>query len=264
MFYLTNFFKVLIDQKFKGLAFIVLSFALCFSLLRRDEVKKIFSFSQKIIQKPYFNALLPSSREASIIASRLERLPGVEEVKLIKHNIDPKKINAVGANLSAEVLNSVLGQDYQTIKVVLEKDLEVRSQSLIKEYLGRLVGDRDVTISEIKTPGKIEINQNDPSFFIDNYGDLYVAIILSVLWLFSCFGIISYIQVNSYLIEKFQRKKDVAMKTFLSGVCVLFTPAIIYFASLGNFPLKEIAVLAIILCVSIMFSKKRVSFQRAV
>src|SRR5690554_6786051 len=204
MFYLSHFFKILIDQKLKGFAFIVLSLGLSFSLLQRNEVKKIFSFSQKIIQKPYFNALLPSGKEASIIANRLERLPGVEEVKLVKHSLAPSDIKAMGVNLSPDIIQSVLGQNYQTIKIVLEKDLELRSQNLIKEYLGRLVGDRDVTISEIKTPQKIQLNQNDPSFFIDNYGDIYIIAILSVLWFFSCYGIINYIQLNSYLVEKFQ------------------------------------------------------------
>lgn len=264
MFYLNQFCKTIIDQKLKGLAFIFLSFALCFSLLQRNEVKNLFSFSKKIIQKPYFNALLPSGKEASIIASRLERLPGVEEVKLVGHKIDPNKIKAMGVDISSGVLESVFGKNYQTIKVVMEKDLETRSQNLIKEYLGRLVGDRDVTISEIKMPVKIELNPNDPSFLMDNYADIYLVAILSVLWFFSCFGVIRSIQMNSYLIEKFQRRSEVAMKTFVTGMIVLFIPICVALMAFGSFPLKELAVLAIILSMAVMFAKRKTAFQRSI
>lgn len=264
MFYLKNFFIAIFDQKVKGLAFILLSLGLTFSLLQRSEVKNLFSFSQKIIQKPYFNALLPSSNEARTIAQRLEKLPGVEEVKIIKHELDKSSFKAMGVSFSNEVIEGVFSQDFQTIKVVLENNLELRSQNLIKEYLGRLMGDRDVTISEVKLPQKIELKQNDPSIWVDNYGDIYIIGLLGVLWLFSCYGIINYIQVKSYLIEKFQRKSEVAMKTFLVGASLIFAPAVMYsLAQSPRLPLKELTVLVLFLSFAVLFSKKKNQFQKA-
>lgn len=265
MFYLKNFFSAIFEQKVKGLAFVLLSLGLTFSLLQRNEVKNLFSFSQKIIQKPYFNALLPSASEAKMIVNRLEKLPGVEEVKIVKHNLDKNSFKSMGVSLSNDVVAGVLSQDYQTIKVVLENNLEMRSQNLIKEYLGRLLGDRDVTISEVKLPQKIELKKNDPSLWVDNYGDLYIIAVLGVLWLFSCYGIISYIQLKSYLVEKFQRKSDVAMKTFFVGVSLIFIPTIAYLVvGSAKLPLKELAVLVLFISFAILFAKKKVQFQKVI
>lgn len=225
MFYLNHFFKSLKNFKISGFLFILLTITLTTALHNRDQVKHLFSLANKTISKPYFNALISSNVDLSIVARKLRKLPGVEAVRIKKAIDVSNELGSLKGELEDDLLESLSSINYSSLTVELGNSLQARSQSLIREYLGRLVGKNSVTISDIKKPEAIKIKSNDPYLLLNNWGDFYIIGLLSVLWIASCFSFAKYLKNYSYLIEKFQRKKNVGMKIFMVGLLsvTLFT-----------------------------------------
>lgn len=218
MFYLNHFFKSLTNFKLSGILFVLLTVMLTTAVHNRTYVKKIFSLANKTITRPYFNALVTNNVNLSTVARKLKNLPGVEAVRIKKVDDVKDELGTLKGELDTEVLNSLVNINYTSLTVELGRSLQLRSQSLIREYLTRLVGKDSITISDIKKPKAIKMKKNDPYQFVNNWGDFYIIGLLSILWLASCFSFSKYLKNYSYLIEKFQRKKNVGLKIFSFGL----------------------------------------------
>lgn len=217
MFYLKHFLQVVKNAKINGLFFIALSALLVTSFHNRTYLKKVFSMTQKVVSRPYFNALISDKINLSSVQRKMTNLPGVEKVT-IKRTLDVgKELGSLSKELGSDLVKGLADLNYASVTVELANGLQARSESLIREYLTRLVGNNSVAISDIKKPKKLSLSKNDPYLTINNWGDIYILAIVFVLWLVSCFALVRYLKNYAYLIEKFQRKKNVALKIYMGG-----------------------------------------------
>jgi hypothetical protein len=227
------------------------------ALHNRTYVKKLFSLANKTITRPYFNALVTNDVNLNTVARKLKKLPGVEAVRIKKVNDVKDELGSLKGELDTDVLNSLVNINYTSVTVELGRSLQARSQSLIREYLTRLVGKDSITISDIKKPKTLKMKSNDPYLLINNWGDFYIIGLLSIIWFATCFSFAKYLHNYSYLIEKFQRKKKVGLKIFSIGL-----GSIVAVSLLGNLYFNPKVVISEWLFMIVLFSFSLLIFKQ--
>jgi hypothetical protein len=225
MFYLKHFWEVTKNANLNGILFIILSILAITSVHHRSYFQNIFSMSQKIISRPYLNALISDKVDLQSISRKISNLPGVEKVS-VKRTSD---LGAEIANLEKEIgtglVQSLGDLNFASINIELTSGISERSQALVREYLSRLAGKNTVAISNIKKPKAVTLSKNDPYQFVNNWGDWYIIAIILVLWLVSFVILTRSLRNYSYLIERFQRRKHVAFKIFITGFGTIVSAA---------------------------------------
>lgn len=265
MFYLKHFFEVIKNTKLNGILFIALSALLITSFHNRMYLKKVFSMTKKVVSRPYFNALITDKINLNSVKRKMTRLPGVEKVTIKKTMDVGKELGTLSSELGSDFVKGLADLNYASVTIELANGLQARSQGLIREYLTRLVGKSSVAISDIKKPQKLSLNKNDPYQLINNWGDFYILGILSTLWFVSSFLLVRYLKNYAYLIEKFQRKKNVAMKIYfigLSSICFLALAANLY--SKPTFVIEAWVAFAILGLISWSFFRQKQEFKKLV
>ena len=265
MFYLSHFFRALFNFKLSGFLFVAFTVMLVTVTHNRKKVKKFFSLTNKSMTRPYFNALVSNSTNLDGVARKMRKLPGVKAVRVKKALEVSKELGTLQRELNSDVLESLSKIKYSSVTVELSNAIQKRSQSLIKEYLARLVGNKSITISRVKKPKTVKLSKNSPGLLIDKWGDKYVIVILSLLWLASCLSFSKYLKNYSFLIEKFQRKTKVDSKIFSCGLIFLFLTSFLINLyinpKLGAF---ELIYILVIFTLSILVFSKRVEFKKLV
>lgn len=216
MFYLTEYFRILQKN-------IVLSAIFIFSIIsmvtlgyHMERIEKELEISNKTKSYPYFNALVTQKTNVSAIGRKLKQLPGVISVNHIKSKSIQKEVQKLQKQFGDEILSGVAAINYKNLKIELGRNLELKNQNLIKEYLQRLLGNKAVTISEIKLPKKIKIDNKSSVFTIVKNGHIYAFSIVSGLFLISLFLLMKPIKSHAYILEKFQRKSNVSLKMIMT------------------------------------------------
>lgn len=221
MFYLNHFIKAILNFKISGVLFVVFTIGLISTVHNQKSIKQIFSLNGKTTTNPYFNALISNDSNLASIARKMRKLPGVKKVRVKKALEVSRELKGLQKDLGSDVLKSLAGINYSSVTIELSAAIQNKSQDLIQEYLTRLVGDSSITISSIKKPRVRKIEKNSPEVILHKWGDKYIIALMTILWLASCMGFANYLKNYSFLIEKFQRKRKVDLKIFVTGILSL-------------------------------------------
>lgn len=221
MFYLKEFFKILKDN-------FVLSFIFLFSFTtfvsvshNKNMIEKELSLTGKVKASPYFNALVSNDINLDSVQRKMKYLPGVKNVSLNASTTIKNEIEGLKSKFGESVIKSLSTINYRKLKVELEKGIHQKNQSLIREYLTKLVGRDSLTMGSVRQPKKLKLNKNDNLLVLLNWGGTYLIAISGVMFLISSILLAKQMNDISYLIEKFQRKKMVKIKIFMSGILCL-------------------------------------------
>lgn len=234
MFYLKNFFKSVLSSKGSGILFCVLTLSLSVGVFYRVGVNETVTKSiQKIGERPHFYSLVSKKENVARIKRRLHELPGVYSVKILKGKFLQNEVQKLLKGLDVDENLSLKAFDYQGLKIVFNKNLKTRSQKLIRNYLTKLVGDRFITLGNIKSSKK-KNRLLDPivSFMKDWSFDILLGLAL-VGWIGTLFSFQRELNKASYLIEQYQRRTFVALKSYCIGVSILFIASFIILSSLN-------------------------------
>ncbi|MBG60787.1 MAG: hypothetical protein CMJ16_10040 [Peredibacter sp.] len=222
MFYLKELLLIARDHKLLTTVNIML-LALTVSVAQnRSKINGFFAVDSKASSTPYFNALIASNSNPDYIIRKMSNLPGVSKV-VFK---DDKKLAAELKGFVSEVGAEAaeLANNYKSFKINLTKGLQPQSAQLIKEYFSRLVGGKDVTFSQVKTPKIWEIQKSPLYIMFSKWADIYIGITVGLGWMFTLWLLSHSIQAQSYVIEKFQRKDKTALRIY--GILSLVPVAI--------------------------------------
>lgn len=222
MFYLKEFLKIY-------RANFLVSTLLCFSIfgavttaLQKNTISKKLSLNAQTEIVPYFNALIHSADGLQSVSRKMKQLPGVKDIKFPNEKKISAEVNYLKENFDEGLITELAVMNFKRIKVELDNGIELKNQNLIKEYLLRLVGKDSVTIGAIKTPRKVEVSNNETLFNITTWAESYLLIFFMVLFTICLVLLKKPINNHSFIIEKFQRKKDVNTKLILTGCGVVF------------------------------------------
>lgn len=179
--------------------------------------QKIKTLTQIKAEHPYFNALIDRSVSIDKIERKMKQLPGVITVLssgVLKGDEEIKKMSSL---FGKEVFPSLKNLNFQKIKVEVSKGLELKNQKLIQEYLARLVGKESVTLGTFKFPsrtrGKIFLLE-----MLNSWGSFLLLGVLFFFWVVSFAFLVRPVARRSFIIENFQRRKQVGPKILLGAV----------------------------------------------
>ncbi len=227
MFYIKEFTKLLKSNFLLGLLLLVSIFGVVTVTLQKDKISKKLSLDEQTKVIPYFNALVHSDRGLGNIRRKMKNLPGVVDIKVPSAQKITEEINYLKKNFDANLIDGLKAMSFKRIKIELENGIELKNQNLIKEYLLRLVGKDSVTIGAIKTPRKLKLQENQTLFNLLHWAESYLIILFTCLFTICLFLLNKPLSNQSFIIEKFQRKKDVSLKILLSGCGFLFLASVI-------------------------------------
>ena len=241
MFYLKEFYQLFRANRLLSIIFLFSIMGIVISVTQKEEINYQLTKAQSIKLLPYFNALIQNGTNIEKIQRKMSDLPGVSTVKLLDHSAVSKEVKKLQQRFDKDLLNELSSLKLQRIKVELESGLLEKNQNLIKEYLARLVGKESITIGAVKRPSQFLKRKETFQQKIMKWGDIYIISFFSALFLMSIFLIQGRLNKQSYIIEKFQRKKYVKTKIMFAGASFAMGTALILNISL----FKSITVMAI-------------------
>lgn len=215
MFYLNQFFQIYRQHSIRVTLFLAITGALFFTATHRKQIASTLGLDAKAQNhRPYFHALISSKQNTSWVARKLRELPGVEAVEVLPEKELTEQVNQLLSGMDPDVIQAVGDMQLAGLKVVARPELEARSIDLIKDYLVRLTG-KETTVGATVVATK-SAKSNTPMW--QKYAvEIFVAF-LSIIW-FSVIGSLSKpLRRNSYLVEQFQRRRGVALKTWTTAV----------------------------------------------
>lgn len=221
MFYLSHFFKLFKFYPLRSIGFFFLSFSLFFTLAFQNQVSsKIEGFVQGESKNAYFHALVAGRENHSRISRNLMNLPGVAQVEILSEDLIKDQVKEIIGSISVDIPESLFQLNYAGLKIVFAEGLKENSQNLIRDYLNRLVGDSQVTMSAVK-----QVEKTKRAGFwqqtVERYGFWMLWFGLLSFWVGVTVFFIQGLRRQAYLIEQFQRRRHVGAKIFISGQTVL-------------------------------------------
>mgnify|MGYP006107809341 CR=1 FL=1 len=219
MFYLTHFFKSIFENPIKGLIVVILPVTL---IILSSNYKTINNIGLQLIpiekDESYFHVLIPLGQNHSGVRRKLSDLPEVNRVELMNKEKMQSKISKILINLNAKSDHfEELELELVGLKVIFNDGVELKSRKLIREYTMRLSDSSSITLGKIKESKKITPFASTMKVFRSNWLSIIFGFSLLV-WLIM-FMLFSQDLKNKFiLLNSFQRRKSIKVKTFLVGI----------------------------------------------
>ncbi len=260
MFYLNQFLKSLLRTKLVGALFILCSVCLVSGAFHQEKISNLVSSVDNQDRNPYFNALISKDVNLSSIARKIKSLPGVQRVSRVKKVDAQAELGSLNKQLKSSVLDRLKSIKYSSLTIELSRNLKDKSQKLIREYLARLVGSESLTLSKIKFPKQKQEEETIIDKIIKN-SDIIALGSLSFLWIILFFTMVKKNSSYFFLVEKFQRKKNIKEKSISLFVAVVFVVSSLinfYFSDdVSTFAMAIIFSLFTISCLSLFQIKHK-------
>ena len=223
MFYLMTFYKILFNTPLKSLVFVVLAWAIVFSLVQNEKLNKLL-FGNLSDDRDYFYALISNKKNGNDVSRKLRELPGIERVKAVPREMIKKELTKIlnDSPLGRYMDESLEQLDYQGLKIIFSFNTKIRSQNLIRDYLLRLVGKEDLTLGPVQKRATSVLKSKKPFMLFKKYGVRFFTGTVVLFWLLLGLSYIGSFRDSAYVIENFQRRKGVSFKVVLSGMTSLF------------------------------------------
>ncbi len=231
MFYLVEFLKIMKTHIVLSSLFLVSTLGLVLVGSQYNTVySRVLSKNSKEISGPYFSALIDKKMQLDGVIRRVQNLPGVVKVEVSSEKQLKSEVQKLQSTFGHEFVNNLTTLNMKNMKILLDVGIKDRSFTLIKEYIERLVGKKEVTIGALKYPETNKRKTNKELDSILSYLNVYGLIILGALWLISFILMVKLIHSKAFIIEKFQRRTLVAFKMVYSGL-----GTIIVLGTLGHY-----------------------------
>lgn len=259
MFYLKEFSKLFKNHLMLSIILAVAIMGLVTSVHQREFIKSELSLNQKTHNMPYFNALVSDKINLDSIRRKMKMLPGVFAVSVVENKDLNKELGHLKNNFGSDIISELSSLNYKRLKIQLEEGVHLKNQQLVKEYLSRLVGKKDLTIGSIKNPRQLKIKQDDSLMQLLNYIDIYLVGFFMVLLTITIMLLLKPVNNQAYIIEKFQRKNKVNVKIMLSGLVAITAISFVFnYLAKPEFETSSFAIISFILIlpIIIVMSKK--------
>lgn len=215
MFYLKTFFSVVLKNTFRGLLLLIITTLCVFCLAHKSKLEPILEKWNSIPEEgAYFYALISTKENLTEVRSKLAMLPGVAGVKDVSsEQIMSEVKNVLGGS---DVTPQMLGFDYQGIKLSFESGLKPETRQLIREFLTRLCSEGNLIMGAVREIS----NETSPitswQKWVLNFWSIWGMFLL--IWFILFLSLLSPLRAYAYLVEKYQRRHAVAIKSAAWGM----------------------------------------------
>lgn len=248
MFYLIQFFKTFSLSPIKSIFFWIFTFLTCLIISFSSELNLLAKNMLLGNERPYFHALLEIQGESQVDLKALKRFSGVEKVNLLSEmemtQLWEKSLKDL--SLTSEVSQQFNPSQFMGLQIFVNESLNEKSLKDLQEEIKNYLGEDKLTLSAVNLKKK---RSDLFVFFVDYFAQILTTIFF-VFWLIFFFNWSELVKKNSYLIEKYSRRKNVGFKITFIGLFFLialsFTPSFVF-----NRPnLIESSIVAVLLMMS--------------
>ncbi|MCB9091893.1 MAG: hypothetical protein H6621_02810 [Halobacteriovoraceae bacterium] len=223
MFYLKVFWESLVQNKINGLLFVFLLFTTTFlanneSLVRSFMAQNFMNDDEKV----YFQAVVEEGTNLESIKSRMTQIPGVLSFHMRSGDKLQKNIKKSLSENDIDLPEYLLEEKMNIVEVILSPELGADNRELIRKYFIRLSGIEEAVVSKVYSPN----DDSAKNFIIYFLLKWMVKGITGLLFIFFCFTYFDFVKVilrKSYVYQCFQRKENIAFKSFSLGMTFLFS-----------------------------------------
>lgn len=258
MFYIIQFYKILKTKALLGGFFVTLTILLVLVSGGRNYFENNIS---KIIPEDnsgsFFFALIDGKENINQLTRKLKNLPGIYTVKIFNKNEVKEKAKTLLKGLEMDDISADMELDYHGLRINYTNKVSPRGQELIREYLNRLVGEKKVFLGPIQNKPQDLTNAAKVMGFVRENSWTVLFSITSFFWLISFFAYKKTPLKTSYLLEQFQRKKNIGPKIMVSGTLTIVIPIVLFLLLIdyNSWPFILFTVLFLI-CLNIIFLRK--------
>lgn len=253
MFYLKEFFKSLGESIFRGFSFFLFSCLLAFALTHRPWIAQTLEkISPEKMVNPYFVAVMDGKISPDKIRKIAAGLPGVMGITSADTQ-GQNKLRTLVQGLGADYTVSQDMLDFKSLRIVLSPTLSSESLEFIRSEILKAAKSENLSATPIRYPEVANVMNTHPFYqFLAKAGDWGVVGIIALFWIISYWLSYNVFRSRSYIIEKFQRRKLVAAKSYASGLAVV----VIGFSALGiwNGTLKFFDLVILLMVFSVFWS----------
>ena len=204
----------------KGIAFFLLTCALCFSLTHREWIGQTISrISPEKLVNPYFVTVVDGTVDAGKLVTLIKKFPGVVSIDDQESTKSKSKINELVENLGTDYEVDAKFLELRSLRVMLSPTLSNESLKFVRDQVVKLGSNDHISATEVKFPEVTKVMNSHPFYeFLNSAGDWGVIGVVALFWIISFWLTYDSFRSRSYLIEKFQRKKMVAAKSLAAGI----------------------------------------------
>ncbi len=151
MFYLSLFFRLIREHPLKGFIFVLLGGLFVLTLLMQDTFNEFLQ--SKIAKKDhfsYFYVLMSSNENHEDVTRKLRDLSEIKQVETLNQEVIAEEVKKILSELDVNILDSALNIDYVGFKIIFSFKTSAKAQQLVREYVERLVGKKNLILGGIK------------------------------------------------------------------------------------------------------------------
>jgi hypothetical protein len=209
----------------------------------------------------YFYALIASSESYQNIARQMAVLPGVHKVEVLAESQIKEEVKAILGSIQVNLTQTNLDLNYAGLKIIYVKDLKIRAQDLIRDYLTHLVNEGNITLGAIKLNDQSLDKRNQFISVIKTWGYSLYLFIIFLFWLISLLSIRAKISEASYLLENYQRKRKVGIKMAAVGLSLIFIVSVAFTFILGMPQITNLVAALFIFIIGIFLHNKKYKWE---
>ncbi len=261
MFYLNQLWFQLGKHPLRGLAFLLLG---ALGVAGASQKSFLDSHLAKFVQSPergsYFYALISSQHSAEQLRRKLIALPGVRRIQILAPEAIGKKAQSLLDGHDLDFKKELAQMNYFGLKIVLSEKIKPRAQQLIGDYLVRLVRDQDIILGNIKRFG-LASNTSQLLEWVRKVGSFLAVGLLFLAWFFAGVWILGPIKKMAYVVEQFQRRSHVALKTYAVASGVAMALGIVLSLTMGKAQWMGLTVAAFPLILNFLIAGKKYQWE---
>lgn len=181
--------------------------------------------------RPYTNVVLFNPEHTQFFLKKIRNLPLIEDAKnhsnerlnlVVKKSLDDLNIQQGAGNPSI--------QQAMAYKIIFSQNFDERSFDLIKDYFSKIINQDDIVWGTLTDP-EIVYRKSWHKYFDTIYWvSLWSFFLLAWCLIFE--PILKLIKISSFLSQKYQRRKNIAVKTLI----IYFVPMILMAVSIVRTP----------------------------
>lgn len=209
----------------------------------------------------YFYALIASTESYQNTARQMAVLPGVYKVEVLSEAQIKDEVKGILGALQVSMNQTTLDLNYAGLKVIYAKDLKLRAQDLIRDYLTHLVGEGNITLGSIKVNDQTQDSRNQFIGAIKTWGYSLYLFVVFLFWMISVLSVRVKIAEASYLLESYQRKRKVGVKMASIGLSLIFIVSVATTFVLGKPQMLNLTVALMIFVVGILLHGKKYQWE---
>ncbi len=217
------------------------------SLGHSKKIEKLLAANNdKVSSLPFFYALIDSDRPYERAMRKLRELPGVSFVSSVASAELEKSLKTTIEQAGLDFKSILGGPSVTGMKVVFDSGLAANGQKLVRDYLTRLIGEDYITLGAVSVPDAENFKSDGVIGEFSSYAPWIIFALASVVWFWAFTHLLRDWKERSYLIERFQRRKNVLLKMISSTSIPLFIMAFTLNAWLAPVELMALMSLAIL------------------